>query len=133
MQALYHATIELDGAARGVFGLLERRDDLASQRDFLRRRREDDVASLDVARMDQRLAVEAEIARLRAFGGKAINIGNVAVRAVEDLQPMRAGGDDAMGDHRDHFGAARLHAGARLPRNVVRAAYKTGEPHLGIA
>ena len=64
VQPLHHLAIELDRAARGVFRLLERRDDLAGVRDFLGRRREDRVAGLDLAGMDQRLAVEAEIARL---------------------------------------------------------------------
>src|SRR5665647_3610627 len=67
VQPLYHLPVERNRAARGIFGLIERRDDLAGMRDLLRWRREDGVAGLDLARVDERLAVEAEIARLRAF------------------------------------------------------------------
>jgi hypothetical protein len=62
-------------APREAFsGPLESRDDLARFGDFLGRRREDGVAGLDMARMDQRLAVKAEIAALRAFDGKTIEL-----------------------------------------------------------
>ena len=74
VQPFHHAAVELDRAARGVLGLLEGGDDLARFGDFLRRRREDRVAGLDMARMDQRLAVETEIAALRAFDRKAIDV-----------------------------------------------------------
>ena len=91
MQPLHHPAVELDRAARGVFRQLERRDDLSRLRDFLGRRREDRVAGLDMARMDQRLAVKAEIAALRAFGGKAVDIAEVAVGPVEDFEAVRRG------------------------------------------
>src|SRR5260370_212704 len=71
---LHHPPVELARAARGVFGLLECRDDLARFRDLFRRRREDRVAGHDMAWMDQRLAVETEVARLRAFQRKAVDI-----------------------------------------------------------
>jgi hypothetical protein len=74
MQPFHHLAVERDRAARGVLRPFERRDDLASVGDFLRRRREDGVAGLDLAGMDQGLAVEAEIAALGAFGGKAVDI-----------------------------------------------------------
>jgi len=54
-------------AARGVFRPLEGCDDLAGLRDLFRRRGEESRCRHDLARMDQRLAVEAEIARLGAF------------------------------------------------------------------
>ena len=90
VQTLHHAAVELDRAARGVFGPLEGRDDLARFGDFLGRRREDRVAGLDMARMDQRLAVEAEVTALRAFGCKTIDVGDVAIGSVENFQPVRA-------------------------------------------
>ena len=78
VQPLHHLTVERNRATRGVLRPLERRDDLAGLRDFLRRRREDGVAGLDLAGMDQRLAVEAEIAALRSRDlnlAKAFSIG----------------------------------------------------------
>ena len=70
VQPLHHLAVERDRAARGVLRPFERRDDLAGLGHLLRRRREDGVAGLDLAGMDQRLAVEAEIAALRAFVAK---------------------------------------------------------------
>ncbi len=45
---------------------------------------------------------------------------------------MRARRQDAMGDHRDHRGAARQHPDPRLPRDVVRPEHEAGEPRLRI-
>src|SRR5258705_428082 len=101
--------------ARGVLRPLECRDDLAGMRDLLRRRREDRVAGHDLARMDQGLAVEAEIARLRAFQRKAVGIAEVAVGSVENFKAVGAGRKNAVRDHRDHHRAARLHFYPRLP------------------
>ena len=80
--------------------------------------------------MDQRLAVKAEIAALRAFDGKAVDIADIAVGTVEDFEAMRARRQNAMRDHRDHRGAARLHPDPRLPRNVVRPEHEAREPCL---
>ena len=74
MQPFDHPAVELDRAARGIFRKLEGRDDLARLRDFLGGRREDRVAGLDLAGMDQRLAVEAEVAALRAFLAEAVEL-----------------------------------------------------------
>ena len=76
-------------------GQIERRDHLARLRDLVRRRRERRVAGLDLVRMDQRLAVEAEVARLRAFGREAFGIGEVVVDAVEDVDAVLARGEQA--------------------------------------
>src|ERR1700687_4176264 len=121
MQPLPHLAVELDRAARGVLRPLERRDDLAGMRDFLRRRREDRVAGFDLARMDQGLAVEAQIAALRAFQREAVEIAEVAIGTVENFEAVRAGGENAVRDHRDHRRAAGLHAYPRLPGGVVRS------------
>ena len=53
-----------------VLRQVERRDDLARLRDLVGARRERRVAGLDLVRMDQGLAVEAHVARLRAFAAK---------------------------------------------------------------
>src|SRR5260370_4427168 len=86
VQPLHHLAVELNRAARGVLRPLECRDDLAGMRDLLRGRREDRVAGHDLARMDQGLAVEAEIARLRAFQRKAVDIAEIAVGSVENFK-----------------------------------------------
>src|SRR3981189_517798 len=83
MQPFHHLAVEPDRAARGVLRLLEPRDHLAGIGDFLRRRREDRVAGLDLAGMDQRLAVETEIAALRAFLAEAVDIAEVAIGSIE--------------------------------------------------
>ena len=116
-----------------VLGQFERRNDLARLRDLVRRRREDRVAGVDVARMDQRLAVEAEIAALRAFGGKAVEIADIAVGPVEHFEPVRMRRQHAMRDHRDHRRAARHHPDPRFPRDVVRSEHEAGKPRFGIA
>ena len=97
MQALDHAAVELDRAARGVLRLLEGGYDLARLGDLSLGRREDRVAGVDVARMDQRLAVEAEIAALRAFLREAVDIADVAIRPVEDLRKRRSRADSMPG------------------------------------
>src|SRR5208337_2923863 len=97
-QPLHHLSVELDRAARGVLRPFERRDNLSGMRNFLRRRSEDRIAGLDLAGMDQRLAVEAEIARLRAFLPKAVEIAEIAVGSVENFKAVGAGGENAMRD-----------------------------------
>src|ERR1700730_3561956 len=96
VQSLHHLTVELDRAARSVFGALERGDDLAGVRDFLCRRGEDRIAGHDLAWMDQRLAIKTEIARLRAFQRKAIDIAEIAVGSVKDFETVRPGCENAM-------------------------------------
>src|SRR3954453_5650151 len=64
MQSLHHPAVQLNSAARGIFRPLERRDDFSRLRHFVGGRREDRVAGIDLARMNQRLPVEAEIAAL---------------------------------------------------------------------
>src|ERR1700681_275989 len=103
MQPLHHLAVELDRAARGVLGPLERRDDLAGVRDFLRRRRENRVAGFDLARMDQGLAVEAEIAALRAFQREAVDIAEVAIGSVENFEAISARRKHSLRDHLDYY------------------------------
>src|SRR4051794_32052651 len=90
MQSLHHPAVELNSTARGIFRPLERCDDVSRLLHFLGRRREDGVAGLDLTRMNQRLAVEAEIAALRAFLGKTIDIAEIAVGPVEDFEAVQA-------------------------------------------
>src|SRR6185437_11622753 len=99
-QPLDHPSVELDRAARNILRQFEGCNDLTRLVDLLRRRREDRIAGIDMARMDQRLAVKAEIAALRAFGGEAFEIADVAVGAVEHFETMRMCRQHAMRDHR---------------------------------
>ena len=68
MHALDHAAFDLHHALSLVLRQLERGDQLAGMRDFIGTRREHRIAGLDLVRMNQRLAVEAHIARLDALG-----------------------------------------------------------------
>src|SRR5690349_17278117 len=67
VEALDHLAADLDRALAGMLGPLERRDDLPRPRDLVRARRERGVARLDLAGVNQRLAVKTEVARLRAL------------------------------------------------------------------
>jgi hypothetical protein len=57
MHALDHAAVDLHHAFSRVLGPVERRDRLAGLRDLVARRRECRVAGLDLARVDECLAV----------------------------------------------------------------------------
>ncbi len=89
VQTFDHLAVEPDRAARGVFRLFEGGDDLAGLRDLFFRRREDRVAGFDLAGMDQRLAIETEIAALGAFRGKTIDVAKIAVGPIENLARAR--------------------------------------------
>ncbi len=52
-------------------------------------RRERLVTWRDMAGMNDGLAVEAEIARLRRFFFQAVDIGNVVINAVDDIDAVR--------------------------------------------
>ena len=73
------------------------------------------IADVDLTGMDQRFAVKTKIARLHAFLGKAVDTADIAVGSVKDFEPVGAGGENAVGDHRDHRGTAGQHPDPRLP------------------
>ena len=102
-------------------------------RDLVQRRRERRIAGVDLVRMDQRLAVEAEIARLRTLGREAFGIGEVVVDAVEDIDAVLARGEQAGREPRQHRRAARHDARAGLLGEVVGAEHEAGEPGFGVA
>src|ERR1700676_5525068 len=133
MQPLHHLTVERDRTARGILRPLECRDDLAGVGDLLLGRGEDGVAGLDLAWMNQRLAVESKIARLGALLPKAVEIAEIAVGSVEDFEAVSAGGQNAVRDHRQHRGAARLHPYPSLARNIVGPEHEAGQPRVDIA
>src|SRR5215472_3025812 len=90
VQPLDHAALDLDDAFVAVLRQIERGDDLARRLDLLGRRRERGVAGFDLPRMDQRLAVETEIARLPAFGGETFGVAEIVVDAVQNVEAVGA-------------------------------------------
>src|ERR1700754_3972941 len=102
MQSLHHPAVELNSTARGIFRPLERRDDFSRLLDFVGGRGADRVAGLDLAWVNQGLAVEAEIAALRAFLRESVDIAEIAVGSVKNFEAVQAGGQNAVRDHRQH-------------------------------
>ena len=84
---------EHDALARGD-RFAVRRDDPPRPFDLLGCRGECRVGGSDLLRVDQRLAVEAELAALPACGREALVVGEVEVDSVENRQPMCAGCQD---------------------------------------
>ena len=82
--------------------------------------------------MDQRLAVEAEVAGLRAFIVEAFRVGNVVVDAIEDIDAVFARGQHAGPDPRQHWCAARDLTRARFLGKVIEAEHEAGQPRLGV-
>src|ERR1700722_12158695 len=62
--------------------------------------------------MDQRLAVEAQLAALDAFALQPLDIREIVVDAVEDVDAEGMGGEHALGEPRQHRGAAGKKLGA---------------------
>jgi hypothetical protein len=132
VQALDHLAIDLHHAFVGVFRQFESGDHLARQRHFVRRRGENFVAWINLARMDQGLAVEAEIAGLLALLDKAFGIAEIVVDAVENAQAEGARRGDASHQPRQHRGAARNKARAGILGEIVGAHDEARQPGLGI-
>ena len=101
-------------------------------RDLRRRRRELLVADVDLARVDQRLAVEADVAALLALGPEAVEILDVVVDAVDDVAAVGARRDDAVGEPGDHGRPARGEPRARLLGEIVEPHHQHFEPRGGI-
>ena len=100
MQVLDQLAVDDDHAfARGP-GRIVGLDDAARPRDFGRGRPERSVGGCDLLGMDQRPALEAEVAAWQAGLGKARFVGEIEVDAVQDRDPRGAGGQQA-GPQRD--------------------------------
>ena len=107
MQALDHAAGERDDAEAGVVRRGECLDHLPRPGDlFLGVGREGLVGDRHLARVDQRLAVHAQVAALLAFGAEALAIVEVVEGAVEDGEAVGAGGEHALRQMRQQRGAA---------------------------
>src|SRR4051795_4286660 len=93
VQVLEHPAVVADDPAAPA--LLPGPQDAARVVDRLLGRRERRVRALDLSRMDQRLAVEAELATLPALGEEAVGVLHVVVDAVEDRGARGARGEEA--------------------------------------
>ena len=115
MQQLRHPAVDLDHALAGVFRQRERGDHGAGAGDFIGGGREDGVARLDLAGMDQRLAVEAELQALTALRFEAGRVGDVVVDAVDRRQPLGACGGDGERQRGVERARARSRRGRAFP------------------
>src|SRR5579872_288423 len=95
VQKLDHPPVELDHALAGVLRQRERRDDGGGAFDLSRGGSERLVADVDLARVDQRLAVEPHVAALQTFVAEAVEIRDVVEDAVDDVDAVGARGDHA--------------------------------------
>ena len=96
------------------------------------RRRKDRVAGLDLVGVDDGLAVEAHVARLRAFARKALRVAEVVVDAVEDVEAIGARRRDAGHQPQPHRLPARQDFRARLLGEIVGAHDEACEPRLHV-
>ena len=102
MQQLHHAAVELDRALAGVLRQRERLDDGGGAFDLSRGGGEQFVADVDLTGVDQRLAVEPNVAALQAFEAEAVEILDVVVDAVEDVDAVGARGGNSAGKPSGH-------------------------------
>ena len=112
MQALGHAAFDADGALAGVFWQGVGGDHGLGEGEVRLGGRIYAVADLDLARVDQGLAVKAEVDALLADGRKTVVVVDVVIDPVEDGQVVGAGG----GDRQAQSGMERF-----APRRLTRA------------
>ena len=91
-------------------------------------RRERLVGALDLAGVDQRLAVEAQLAALPALGEEAVGVLHVVVDAVEDRDAGGPGGQQRQRQRGQQRRAAGHVLGVQLLDEVVGAHHEHGEP-----
>ena len=128
MQPLDHAAIDLQDALVAIIRLCEGGDHPLGPGDRLRIGREGLIGGRDLARMDQRLAVEAHAPACRAFGGKALHIAEIGIDAVEDGQVVGFRRDDDLHHPGHQFGPVRSRFDARRQGNVVGPDDERTEP-----
>ena len=85
------------------------------------------VGRLDLARVDERLAVEAHLAALDALGLEAVGVLDVVVDAVEDHLAGGPGGEQAQAEAGEQRLAAGHVLGVELLGQVVGAHDQHGE------
>ena len=110
---------------------LEGGDDPARHLELGGRRREDLVARLDLAGMDQGLAVEAHFEPLPADGAEALGVLDVVVDAVEDGEAIGPRRQHAEAERRDQRQAHRRVARAHVLHQIVGAHDEQRQPRMG--
>ena len=95
--------------------------------------REHRVADVDLAGVDERLAVEAHVAPLQAFGPEPVQIGDVVIDAIDNVDAMGAGGRDAEGEPGGHRGATGGQPRPRLLGEIVEPHDQHFQPRAGSA
>src|SRR5574337_481623 len=127
VQKLDHFAVELNGAPASVFRPGEGVDDGAGARDLGAGGGEHLVADVDLAGMDERLAVESHVAPLQAFGPEPFEVLDVVKDPIDDIDAMGAGGDHATRETGERGGPPR-----REPRPGLLGAV-VEPPHSGPA
>ena len=123
---------EHDALARGG-RFAVRRDDPPRPLDLLGRRGECCVRGSDLLRVDQRLAVEAELAALPACGRQALIVGEVEVNAIENRQSVGAGGQYGEAEGGNQWQTIMSRERVQLFGQVRGAENERGKPGLAAA
>ena len=84
MQVFDHSAVDRDHALALTLSRLKRLDDLAGRLHLGLVRSEHGVGGIELPRVDQRLAVEAHLGTLAAFGLEALGVAHVVVHTVEN-------------------------------------------------
>ena len=94
VQQLGHFAIDNDHALAGVDRICERRDDRRCRSQFIHAWRKNAVGRLDLRRVDQALAIKAQLFRFDTFCRETVRIVEIIIDAVDDIE--------AIGPCRDH-------------------------------
>src|SRR5579885_431088 len=121
VQAFDHATLDRDNAPALVFRLVEGSNHLARLDDLFARWRKCLVARLDLAGMDESLAIKAKLDTLTAFSFKPVLIADVIVDAVENIDAVDARRGNAGCKPREHGRSARHETRARILSQIIGA------------
>ena len=98
VQSFDHLSIDPDRPLRGVLGFVERRQYPARPRDVGGVGGKGDIARIDLARVDERLAIEAEVDRLARFCGESRFVLDIVIHAVEDRDAVGTRGSDGQSE-----------------------------------
>ena len=90
VQAFDHLPFDPDCALGSIAGFVERRQYPSCPRDVSGIWGEGDIARIDLARVDERLAIEAEVDCLARFGSEARFVLNIVEHAIKDGNAVSA-------------------------------------------
>src|SRR3954453_4376835 len=119
MEALDHAAVHRDRASARVLRPVEQCDDLAGALDLFGGGSKDRVGRANLVRMDEGLAVEAEIPTLLAFGPEPVLVLKRVVDSVHDVEFMRPRGGERRHQPGKHRSPSRHQAGPGFLGEVV--------------